>query len=207
MKKIAVSIHATDNFDPSIINRLNGLDFIHVDVMDGKFVKTKKDNISIFEILKSNVSIPILAHLMVINPIDYISKIIENVDGILFHFESEGDKYYIISEVKKKNRKIGMVINPNTNISNVLPFLEKLDFVLVMSVYPGRSGQKFISETIIKVNKLAPYKKKYNFQVDVDGGINLENAKLLENADILSSASSIFRSNDPNEIIKLLKQI
>ena len=92
MKKVAVSVHAIDDFDLSIIKGLKGLDFIHVDVMDGKFVKTKKNNLTVFKVLKSNTSIPIIAHLMVINPIDYVPKIIEYIDGLFFHFESNGDK-------------------------------------------------------------------------------------------------------------------
>jgi ribulose-phosphate 3-epimerase len=83
--------------------------------------------------------------------------------------------------------------------------LDKIDIVLVMSVYPGWSGQKFIPETIEKVNRLAEYKKDYDFEIDVDGGVNLENSERLINTDILSSASTILKAKDPNLVIQTLK--
>jgi len=205
MKKIAVSIHATEHFSPEIIKGLEGLAYIHVDVMDGKFVNNISNNLDVFKIVKENYTTPIIAHLMVANPLDLIDKIIHYVDVFLFHFEIEGDKQIIIDQVKKFNKKVGIAINPDTKISEIVPFLDKVDLVLVMSVYPGRSGQKFIIEVIEKVEYLAEYKGKCKFEIDVDGGINLENAKKLRNADILSSSSTILKAKNPNHVIKLLK--
>ena len=206
MKQVAVSIHATKNFTVDILKGLEGFDYIHVDVMDGKFVNNTNNNLSVFKTLKETYEIPIIAHLMVINPFDYIKKIVNFIDIFLFHFEINGDKANIIDEVKKKNKKVGFAINPETCISEIIPYLEKIDLVLIMSVNPGWSGQKFIPNTIKKVNRLAKYKKKYNFMIDVDGGINPTNAKLLKNTDILSSASTILQAKDPNKIIELLKE-
>jgi len=177
MKEVAVSIHAKDNFDPLILNGLKGIDYIHVDVMDGKFVKNTNTNLDAFKVLSENYKTPIIAHLMVIDTID----------------------------VKAKNKKVGIAINPNTKISEIVPYLDKIDIVLVMSVFPGWSGQKFIEKTIKKINTLAKYKNKFDFKIDVDGGINLENAKKLKNTDILSSASTILKAKDPNTIIHALK--
>jgi len=205
MKKVAVSIHATENFTPEIIKGLEGLDYIHIDVMDGKFVNNIRNNLDVFKIVKKNYKTPIIAHLMVVNPIDFIDKIIQYVDVFLFHFEIEGDKQTIFEQVKKFNKKVGIAINPDTKISEIVPFLDKVDLVLVMSVYPGWSGQQFIIEAIEKVEYLAEYKGKYKFEIDVDGGINLENAKKLRNADILSSSSTILKAKNPNHVIKLLK--
>ena len=205
MKKVAVSIHAIKNFTPDIIKELEGLDYIHVDVMDGKFVNDTNNNLDVFKILNEDYPIPIIAHLMVINPIDFIDKIIHYIDIFLFHCEIEGDKHSIIDQVKKFHKKVGIAINPDTNVSEIIPFLDKIDLVLVMSVYPGRSGQKFITDVIEKVDYLAEYKEKYKFEIDVDGGINLENAKKLRNADILSSSSTILKAKDPNHIITSLK--
>jgi len=176
MKKIAVSLHAVDQFDINIISNLKGLDYIHVDVADGKYTNVKYDNLNIFNILKENFDIPIIAHLMVVNPYDYFEKIINYVDIFTFHFEIEQD-----------------------------PFLKELDLILVMSVYPGSSGQEFIPNSIEKVNALIEYKKKHDFLIEVDGGINLINAKILK-SDILSSTSTILNAKDPNQIIKLLKE-
>ena len=206
MKKIAVSIHAIENFKVDILEGLKGFDYIHVDIMDGKFVKNTNNNLNIFKTLKEIYKIPIIAHLMVINPFDYIEKIIDFLDIFLFHFEIDINLTKIIKVIKKNNKKVGFALNPDTDISEIIPYLEKIDLVLIMSVNPGWSGQKFIPNTIKKVNKLVEYKKKYSFSIDVDGGINLINARLLKNTDILTSSSAILKSKNPNRIIKLLKE-
>ncbi|MHA1491056.1 MAG: ribulose-phosphate 3-epimerase [Promethearchaeota archaeon] len=206
MKKVALAIHAIENFRPNIVKGLKGLDFIHVDVMDGKFVKNKNINLETFKILNENFNTPIIAHLMVLNPFDYIEKIINYIDIFLFHVEINENKFKIIKEVKLSDKEVGLVINPSTNITELIPYLDLIDIVLIMSVNPGFSGQKFIPETIGKVNELAKYKKEYNFKIAVDGGINVENAKKLTNADILNSSSTILNANDPNLVIESLKR-
>ena len=207
MKKVAVAIHAKENFDPHIINGLENLDYIHVDVMDGKFVHNFNLNLSVFKILKEHFENPIVAHLMVLNPIDFIEKIINFVDVFLFHYESEADIEEIIKKVKKYNKKVGIVINPETDVLNIISYLNKIDYILVMAVNPGWSGQRFIPATIDKVNEMARYKKKFKFEIIVDGGVNLQTAKKLMNADILSSSTTILNANDPNYIIKALKDV
>ncbi|MFX0141795.1 MAG: ribulose-phosphate 3-epimerase, partial [Candidatus Hodarchaeota archaeon] len=112
----------------------------------------------------------------------------------------------IIEHIRKTNKKIGIAINPSTDLSEIIPYLGKIDLVLIMSVNPGWSGQKFIPNTIKKINELAAHKKKYNFIIDVDGGINLTNAKLLKNTDIITSSSTILKAENPNRIIQLLKE-
>ncbi|MFX0072310.1 MAG: ribulose-phosphate 3-epimerase [Candidatus Hermodarchaeota archaeon] len=207
MKEVAVSIHAIDDFKPLILKGLKGYDYIHVDVMDGEFVDNTNTNLDVFRILKEYYKTPIIAHLMVINTFDYINKIIENVDYFIFHFENDEDKLAIIKEVKTKNKKVGIAINPNTRISEIVPYLDKIDIVLVMSVFPGWSGQEFIEKTVEKINTLAEFKNQFTFKIDVDGGINLKNAKKLKNTDILSSASTILKAEDPNSIIQALKNL
>ncbi len=206
MKKVAVSIHAIDNFTVDILRDLEGLDYIHVDVMDGKFVNNTNNNLNVFKTIKETCEIPVIAHLMVKNPYDYIEKIANFIDIFLFHFEIDSDKLKIIKEVRNKQKKVGIALNPETNISEIVPFLKVIDLVLIMSVNPGWSGQKFIPSIVDKVNQLADYKKRYNFLIDVDGGINLTNAKLLKNTDILSSSSTILKTKEPNRIIKLFKE-
>lgn len=205
MKKIAVSIHAIENFTVDILKGLEGFDYIHVDFMDGIFVNNKNKNLDVFQKIKETYNIPIIAHLMVINPFDYIKKIINYIDIFLFHFEIDNNKDVIIKEIRNYNKKVGLAINPETNISEIIPYLNKIDLILVMSVKPGWSGQKFLMSSIERVNKLAQYKNKYDFIIDIDGGINLTNAKLLKNTDILTSSSTILKANDPNKIIKLLR--
>jgi ribulose-phosphate 3-epimerase len=205
MKKVAVAIHAVENFNIDTITKLEGLDYIHVDVMDGEFVNNTMLHLDVFEILNENLTLPIIAHLMVRDPLKYIERIGDVVDAIFFHFEIEQDKHLIIEKIKKRDKKIGLVLNPPTQVSELMPYLPDIDYVLIMGVNPGWSGQKFIHETIEKVNKLARKKHLHNFEIDVDGGVNLENAKMLINADILSSSSTILKAQDPNEVIQLLK--
>ncbi len=206
MKKVAISIHATEDFNPKIIERLQGFDFIHIDVMDGVFVNKINKNLEVFQVLEKRYRKPIIAHLMVNNPLEYFEQIYKFIDIFVFHIEIEGDKQRIIEEVKNKNKKVGIAINPDTKISEILPFLNKIDLVLIMSVQPGWSGQKFITKVLDKISFLLTLKRKnkLNFLIDIDGGVNPENAKFI-NSDILSSASAILKAEDPNFIIQSLR--
>jgi len=204
MKKIAVAVHANLNFNLDPLAGLVGLDYMHVDVADGKFTPVKNLDLDVIRILKERYDIPIIAHMMVVDPENYIDDIIKDVDIFTFHYEINGDKTVIINDIKRRNKLVGIAINPDTNISKIVPYLKLIDLVLVMSVYPGESGQKFIPDSIEKLKILASYKKKYTFLIDIDGGINTENAKGL-NVDILSSTSAILNAEDPNLVIKLLK--
>lgn len=204
MKKVAVSVHATDDFNSDVVKELKGLDYIHIDVSDGKFTSFQNQNLQIFRILREKYDLPIIAHMMVINPSEFIEQIIEYVDIFTFHKEIEEDIEEIIRNVKKKNKKVGIAINPDTDIKEILPYLGLIDLVLVMSVNPGGSGQKFIPATVEKVDHLNEYKMKYEFLIDIDGGINLKNSKKL-NVDIISSTSTILNAKNPNKVIESLK--
>jgi len=205
MKEVAVSIHAKDNFNPHIIKGLKNYDYIHVDVMDGKFVDSSNINLDSFRILKEFYSIPIIGHLMVIDVYEYIEKIVNYVDYFVFHLENNENKIKIIEKVKWNNKRVGIALNPDTSISGIIPYLDKIDLVMIMAVYPGWSGQKFIDQSVGRVNALAKYKEKYNFKIDIDGGVTTEIAGKLCNADILTSASTILTAKHPNEVIQLLK--
>jgi ribulose-phosphate 3-epimerase len=124
----------------------------------------------------------------------------------MFHFESEGDIEEIIKKIRKYNKKIGIAINPDTSLSKIIPYLNKINIILLMSVKPGWSGQEFMWEIIDKVNLLFAYRTQNNlkFEIDIDGGINPENAKLIH-TDILTSASAILKAEDPNSTIQSLK--
>ncbi|MFX0001891.1 MAG: ribulose-phosphate 3-epimerase [Candidatus Hodarchaeota archaeon] len=205
MKKVAISIHAKENFTVDVLKGLEGFDYIHVDIMDGIFVNNESRNLDVFQKINEAFSFPIIAHFMVVDPFSYIKDVINYIDIFLFHFEIDNNKDKIIKEVKKYNKKVGIAINPGTNIKEIIPYLKKIDMILVMSVNPGWSGQKFLINSIDKLNKLAEYKSKYNFIIDIDGGVNLINAKLLFKTDILTSSSSILNAQDPNKIINMLK--
>jgi ribulose-phosphate 3-epimerase len=204
MKKVAVAIHAKEDFTPRIIKGLNDLDYIHVDVSDGKFTSIRNLNLDVFRILNENYQTPIIAHMMVTNPSYYIEEIIDFITIFTFHFDIEHDISELIDKIKSKRKKVGIAINPDTDIMEIEPYLNSTDLILVMSVHPGDSGQKFIPYSIKKVSELKKLKKKYNFLIDIDGGININNAKELE-VDILSSTSTILNASDPNKVISILK--
>jgi len=206
MKKVAVAIHAIEDFTPDIIQGIKNLDYIHVDVMDGKFVETKTDNLEVFKILKENYDLPIIAHLMVSNPMIQIEEIKEYIDIILFHYESGGNRDLIIDNVKNLDKKVGIAINPDTPLTKILSFLNRIDIVLIMSVVPGKSGQTFMWEMLDKLNLLYAYRHQNDlkFKIDIDGGINVENAKLIY-SDIITSTSAILDAENPNEVIQSLK--
>jgi len=206
MKKIAISVHATENFSINILSGLKNFDYIHVDVMDGKFVNNKNLNLDTFRILKKNFKTPIIAHLMVVNPFDYIEKIIHYLDTFMFHFEIDNKYDKIINEIKRYDKNVGLAINPDTEIHRIVGYLKDLNIVLIMGVNPGWAGQKFLPNTVNKVNELVKYKNTYDFYIDVDGGVNLDNAKQLINADILTSSSTILKAKNPNKIIQLFKE-
>jgi len=208
MKKIAVSIHATDDFDPNILYGLEDYDYVHIDVMDGKFVETKRKNLACFKKVKENTDKPIIGHLMVDKPSEYFNRIIDYVDYYVFHYESEGSKDDLIQKIKKANKSAGIALNPETPLTKIIPYLNKIDLVLVMSVNPGWSGQTFIWECLDKVNLLIAYRAymKHQFLIDIDGGITLENAGYIH-SDIISSASTILKADNPNEVIQKLKNL
>ena len=205
MKKVALAVHANKGFDLNCLNYLRGLDYIHVDVADGNFTHVKNLDLEVFKTIKSITDTPIIAHLMVLDPLSFLDQIIDFVEVFTFHFEIKKKIETIIAKIKKKNKSVGIALKPDTPIAKIIPFLDKIDLVLVMSVYPGESGQKFIFDSVQKVQDLSLYQQGKNFLIDVDGGINNENAKLL-NADIISSTSTILNSDEPNMIIDLLKK-
>ena len=204
--KVAVSIHASDDFTIDILKNLKGLDFIHIDIMDGRFIPNLKLNLEIFKKIKSEFDLPIEAHLMVENPLEYIEKIINHIDVFLFHIEIKENIQEIIMKVKGYNKKVGLVINPDTKIHKLEKYLPIIDTILILGVSPGFSGQKFIETTVDRLKKIAKFKEKYPIEIRVDGGVNLESSKKLSEADILISASAIINTKNPNKVIKELKK-
>lgn len=156
-----------------------GVSAFHLDIMDGNFVPNYCLNWDIIKQIREYSSFPLDVHLMVENLDRDIESAIDNgCDCISFHIEKEGDTLERISKIHKFNRKAGIVINPETPVSEIEFLLDKIDYVLVMSVKPGFSGQKFIESVLDKIEKLSSIKKDRNlsFEIEVDGGISFENA-------------------------------
>ena len=189
------------------INRLNNsnVDYIHFDVMDGKFVSNKNITVSELPKLIDNVKKKIDIHFMVSNPDKYIEKICYYyIEYITIHYEIKNLEDYI-DKIKHYGFKVGIAIKPETDIEKIYYLLDKINLVLIMSVEPGKSGQKFI-DVSDKINKLKQeiINRKLNVKISVDGGINEEVLTYVKEADILVSSSFILR--DLNKNVDILKE-
>ena len=187
-------------------------DLIHIDVMDGHFVPNITIGPEVINKLRKYTSLPFDVHLM-ISPVDnFIKNFAEaGADIITIHPEATDNLVSSIKKIKSYNKKAGVSLNPETSVDQVLPILNLIDLVLVMSVNPGFGGQKFISKTLEKVKILRKEidSKKLKTQIEIDGGINFENAKIAKEAgvNIIVSGTTIFKENggDLKKNIQLLK--
>ena len=178
-----------------------GADLIHVDVMDGHFVPNLTIGPPVIKALRNYTKLPFDVHLMISPVHKYIKNFAEaGSDIITIHPEATENLNESISLIKKLNKKVGVSLNPDTDISVIRTELKNIDLVLIMSVFPGFGGQKFIPETIKKIKDLKEIKDKntYNFDIEVDGGINFLNSKDVINAgaNILVSGTTIFKENN-----------
>ena len=180
-----------------------GADLIHVDVMDGHFVPNLTIGPPVIKVLRQYSTLPFDVHLMISPVHKYIKDYAEaGADIITIHPEATENIESSVSLIKKLNKKIGLSLNPDTSIEIIEKFLSSIDLVLIMSVYPGFGGQKFIPNIVNKIKKLKSIKEKQNlkFDIEVDGGINLDNSKLVvkAGANILVSGTTIFKNNNGN---------
>ncbi len=210
--KISTSILDAEHRVDSVIqlNRTN-TNYIHVDVMDGKFVSnTSFNEVNEIRAINRVSKYPLDVHLMVENPSKYIMQLQEmNIEFVTFHLEVKKDISILISKIKKLGYKVGIAIKPDTDIKKIEPYLQDIDLVLVMSVEPGRGGQSFLMNTVNRVNELKNMIKENNYSVliEVDGGINEETIGKLENVDIFVVGSYIVKSDHYYRRIERLSQI
>jgi ribulose-phosphate 3-epimerase len=211
MVKVSVSILSSNDKRKaiSLLNKTNA-DYLHVDVMDGKFVEEKSLDFSKMKDLLKNSNLPLDVHLMVANP----NKLIEGyallkTEFITIHYELDKDVNVYLDKIKSYGIKCGISIKPNTKVEAIYHLLDKIDLVLIMSVEPGYGGQEFIESTLSKIETLKEeiVSRKLNVLIEVDGGIDNETAKLciLKGVDILVSGSYITSSNNYQEKINELK--
>ena len=213
--KIAPSILSADFSQlDNEIKRLEkaGADMIHVDVMDGHFVPNLTIGPPVIKALRKYSSLPFDVHLMISPVHKYIKNFADaGADIITIHPEATQNIEESIKLIKSLNKKVGLSLNPNTPINVINNFLDKINLVLIMSVYPGFGGQKFMPEVLKKIKDLDQIKKqkKINFDIEVDGGINFDNSKLVKEAgaNILVSGTTIFKDNkgDIKKNIDILK--
>ena len=210
--KVNVSILSNTLKPLDIVKELDktNADAIHIDIMDGKFVDNKTWTTSEIIKLTKHSNLPLDVHLMVNNPSKYIEDYaMLNTNNITFHYEAVKDVNKVINEIKDYGLKVGIAVNPDTDVKNIYDYLSNIVIVLIMSVYPGKSGQVFINETLDKIKELKDYIVNNNFKtlISVDGGINDETGKLCKEAgaDVLVSASYIH--NDIKNNIDKLKEL
>ncbi len=204
--KVAVSFIKSNYNEKETIDIINqtSSDYLHVDIMDGIFTKNKNYDFEDIELFLKDNHKPLDIHLMCASPKEYIEDYIKlKPERISFHIEAVSNPEKLIDYLHDNNIKCGLAINPDTNITKIKPYLNKIDLVLVMSVYPGKGGQKFIMETITKINELSALKG--NFEIEVDGGVNNEVIHLLKKVDTVVSGSYICESIDFEERINKLK--
>lgn len=189
------------------INKLDNLkiDYFHVDVMDGLFVNNKTNDYKEFLFNLNNTKTKKDVHLMVNDVKYYVDQFIGlNPTFITFHYEAVSNPMEIIDYIKSKNIGVGISIKPDTDVSSIAYLLNKVDLVLVMSVEPGMGGQKFIVNSVNKINELYNIRKLngYSYLIEVDGGINNITKNMVLNADILVVGSYITNGNYEEQISK-----
>lgn len=177
------------------------VDYLHLDVMDGHFVSNTTDMMGIY-------SKPLDVHLMVCDVMKYVN-IYEKLKPtyITFHIESVNNPLEIINYLHKKNIKASISICPETNVDTLIPYLDVVDMVLVMSVHPGRGGQGFMMEVLPKIESLYNIREKnnYHYKIEVDGGVNKDTIKYLDKVDIAVVGSYITSASDYNSRILTLE--
>ena len=201
--KIAPSILSADfGRLGSEINKLEkaGADMIHIDVMDGHFVPNITVGPPVIKTLRKYTKLPFDVHLMISPVHKYIKDYAEaGADIITIHPEATDNLQESIEHIKKFGKKVGVSLNPNTQIDIIEKLLVEINLVLIMSVHPGFAGQKFIPNVLDKIKELKKIKdkKNLNFDIEVDGGINFDNSKLVieAGANILVSGTTIFKNN------------
>lgn len=188
-----------------------GAEYIHVDVMDGMFVPSISYGMPVIKSIRKSTGKVFDVHLMISEPIRYIADFAASgADMITVHVEACSDVVATIEKIREYKLKVGITLNPDTPVSAIKPYLNRVDMVLIMSVNPGFGGQKFITSSVDKIKEVKRLKDELNlsYDIEVDGGINIDNlATVLEaGANVIVAGSAIFRG-DAAENVKKFKSI
>ena len=213
MRLIAPSLLSADFLhledDIEMVNR-SEVDWFHCDVMDGRFVPNISFGIPVVKAISQLAEKPLDVHLMIVEPEKYFEDFVKaGADIITFHYEASTHIHRAVQQLKAFGVKAGVVLNPHTPVAVLEDIIGDLDLVLLMSVNPGFGGQKFIERTFEKIRML---RKMINEQglstlIEVDGGVNTENAAALfeAGANVLVAGNAVFKSDHPEETLRILK--
>lgn len=212
MVRIAPSMLSADFLhlekDVEMVNRY--ADIFHLDIMDGVFVPNLSYGFPIVEAIASKAEKPLDVHLMIINPEKYVERFAKaGADMISFHLNATEKPEEVLALIRSFGCKAGLVINPDIEVESLFPYLEQADYILLMSVFAGFGGQKFIEETYGRVERLKAEidRRSLNLPIEVDGGVSPSNAAALvaKGAEILVAGSAVFKSTDPAATIASMK--
>mgnify|MGYP004444047267 FL=1 len=196
--------------DVEMVNQSEA-DWFHCDIMDGRFVPNISFGIPVVEAIKRQARKPLDVHLMIVEPEKYFEAFAKaGADIITFHYEASTHIHRAVQQIKALGLKAGVVLNPHTPVAVLEDILADLDLVLLMSVNPGFGGQKFIERTYEKIKRLRKMIEAQHAStlIEVDGGVNTQNAALLfeAGADVLVAGNAVFKSENPVETIRQLKK-
>lgn len=212
MVKVAPSMLSADFLhlekDVDMVNA--NADIFHLDIMDGTFVPNISYGFPVVEAIASRASRPLDAHLMIVQPEKYVERFARaGVEMLSFHLDAAGDPSGVLDLIRENGMKPGLAINPDIEVDRLFPYIRECGFIVIMSVFAGFGGQKFIESTYGRVERL---KKEILSQgadcaIEVDGGVSPDNASALADAgaDILVAGSSVFRAADPAAAIRAIR--
>lgn len=212
--KVGVSFFSQENPE-EVIKKIadSKADYIHVDMADGIFVERKNYSVSDLKKLFKNINKPLDIHMMCCSPNKYVKEFakMKNIAYLTLHYESHRRPIDVINMIRHTNMKVGIAISPETKVSHIVPLLNHIDQVLVMSVKPGKSHQEFMEDVLYKVETLKDLREEnnYHYIISIDGGINDKTAKKARKAgvDMVVSESFVLKSDNLDKTIEQLKKI
>lgn len=185
-------------------------DIFHLDVMDGVFVPNLSFGFPVIEAIASKAVKPLDVHLMIVSPEKYVKRFAEaGADMISFHLNAADEPEAVLQQIRQCGAKAGLVINPDIPVESLYPYLDKCDYILLMSVFAGFGGQKFIEDTYDRIRTLKAeiLRQGLEIPIEVDGGVSPSNASALAEAgaEILVAGSAVFNADDPAQVIASMK--